>query len=99
MGRSSESERKELEATTVLAFSIDEVSSKIRSGPPLDDESDHGLPVWAGVWPFEIRSQSLIPDDQLLDGVALPEYVRYYNVRLVGRNSLLGEVNKEYIGP
>jgi uncharacterized protein len=78
---------KELEATTVLAFSIDEVSSKMRSGPPLDDESDYGLPVWAGVLPFEIRSQPPIPDDQLLDGVALPEYVRHYDVRLVGRTS------------
>jgi nitroimidazol reductase NimA-like FMN-containing flavoprotein (pyridoxamine 5'-phosphate oxidase superfamily) len=29
---------KELKATTVLEFSIEEASSKVRSGPPLDDE-------------------------------------------------------------
>ena len=31
---------KELKATTVLEFSIEEASSKVRSGPPLDDEDD-----------------------------------------------------------
>jgi hypothetical protein len=41
---------KELKATTVLEFSMEEVSSKVRSGPPLDDESDYGLRVWAGVF-------------------------------------------------
>jgi uncharacterized protein len=75
----------ELNATTVLEFFIDEVSSKIRSGPPLDDESDYGWPVWAGVLPLEIRSQPAIPDDQLVDGVALPDYVRRYDARFVGR--------------
>jgi uncharacterized protein len=79
----------ELNATTVLEFFIDEVSSKIRSGPPLDDESDYGWPVWAGVLPLEIRSQPAIPDDQLVDGVALPDYVRRYDARFVGRASSL----------
>jgi uncharacterized protein len=79
----------ELNATTVLEFFIDEVSSKIRSGPPLDDESDYGWPVWAGVLPLEIRSQPAIPDHQLVDGVALPDYVRRYDARFVGRASSL----------
>src|ERR1700736_5798625 len=37
---------QELKATTVLEFSIEEASSKVRSGPPLDDESDYGWKVW-----------------------------------------------------
>ena len=37
--------RKELKVTKVLEFSIDEASSKVRSGPPLDDESDYGLAI------------------------------------------------------
>jgi hypothetical protein len=77
----------ELKATTVLEFSIDEVSSKVRSGPPLDKETDYRLPVWAGVLPLEIRSQEPLPDDQLLDGVALPDYVRRYDARFVRRAS------------
>lgn len=75
----------ELKATTVLEFLIEEVSSKVRSGPPLDDESDYALPVWAGVLPLEMRSRSPIPDNQLLDGVALPDYVLRYDARLHGR--------------
>ncbi len=75
---------KELKATTVLEFSIEEASSKVRSGPPLDDESDYGLPVWAGVLPLEMKSRPPIPDDKLVEGVALPDYVRCYDARLNG---------------
>jgi nitroimidazol reductase NimA-like FMN-containing flavoprotein (pyridoxamine 5'-phosphate oxidase superfamily) len=50
----------ELKATSVLEFSIDEASAKVRSGPPLDDEKDYGSPVWAGVLPPELRSKPLI---------------------------------------
>jgi uncharacterized protein len=73
---------QELKATTVLEFSIEEASSKVRKGPPLDNEDDYGLPVWAGVLPLETRSGSPVPDDKLVEGVALPEYVRRYDVRL-----------------
>ena len=34
------SREKELKATTVLEFSIEEASSKVRGGPPLDDERE-----------------------------------------------------------
>src|ERR1700732_3879207 len=76
---------KELKATTVLEFSIEEASSKVRSGPPLDDESDYGLKVWAGVLPLEMKSRLSIPDDKLVQGVTLPEYVQRYDARLHGR--------------
>src|SRR5260370_39816599 len=72
----------ELKATTVLEFSIEEASSKERSGPPLDDESDYGLPVWAGVLPLEMKSRPPIPDDKLVEGITLPDYVRRYDARL-----------------
>src|SRR4030095_11054182 len=75
---------KELKATTVLEFSIEEASSKVRSGPPLDDESDYGLPVWAGGLPLEIMSRPPIPDDKLVEGITLPDYVRRYDARLAG---------------
>ena len=76
---------RELKATTVLEFFIEEISSKIRTGPPIDDESDYGLRVWAGVLPLETRSRQPIPDEQLLDGVAPPDYLRRYDERLDGR--------------
>jgi len=43
--------------------------------------------VWAGVLPFAIRSQPPIPDDQLIEGVALPDYLRDYDARLAGRTT------------
>lgn len=73
---------QELKATTVLEFLIEEASAKVRKGPPLDDENDYELPVWAGVLPLETRSGPPIPDDKLVEGVTLPEYVRRYDTRL-----------------
>jgi uncharacterized protein len=75
---------KELKATTVLEFAIEEASSKVRSGPPLDDAGDYGLAVWAGIVPLEIKSRPPIPDDKLIEGVTVPEYVRRYDARLNG---------------
>jgi nitroimidazol reductase NimA-like FMN-containing flavoprotein (pyridoxamine 5'-phosphate oxidase superfamily) len=75
----------ELKATTVLEFLMEEVSSKVRSGPPLDDENDYRFPVWAGVLPLEVRSRAPVPDDNLVQGVPLPEYVLRYDARLEGR--------------
>ncbi len=53
--------RQELRATRVLALHLDEVSAKVRSGPPVDDEADMELGVWAGVLP--LRTQALAPED------------------------------------
>lgn len=53
-GRSDQARRAnetEMKATSVIAFTLDEVSAKIRSGGPLDDPQDMNLPVWAGVQP------------------------------------------------
>lgn len=74
----------ELKATSVLEFSIDEASAKVRTGPPLDDENDYRLPVWAGVLPLEMRSGPPIPDHKLIGGVVVPDYVLHYNARLDG---------------
>jgi nitroimidazol reductase NimA-like FMN-containing flavoprotein (pyridoxamine 5'-phosphate oxidase superfamily) len=84
-----EPSEKELNATTVLAFSIDEASSKVRNGPPLDDESDYGMPVWAGVLPLEMKSRPPIPDDKLVEGVTVPDYVQRYDARLARHTSLV----------
>jgi nitroimidazol reductase NimA-like FMN-containing flavoprotein (pyridoxamine 5'-phosphate oxidase superfamily) len=73
---------KELKATTVLEFSISEASSKVRSGPPLDDEIDYDLPVWAGVLPLEMTSRPPVADDKLIKGVTLPDYVWRYDSRI-----------------
>src|SRR6266446_358173 len=45
---------QELHATTVLSLPLIEVSAKIRTGPPKDDEEDCSLPVWAGELPLHV---------------------------------------------
>jgi hypothetical protein len=68
----------ELKATTVLEFSIEEASAKVRTGPPLDDEEDYALPVWAGVLPLKLEARTLEPDPRLCDGSVVPGYVSRY---------------------
>jgi len=60
----------ELRQTSVLALPLQEVSAKIRSGPPIDDEEDYARPIWAGVVPVETRLGTPIDDGRLLAGVA-----------------------------
>ncbi len=63
---------QELRATAVLALPIEEASAKSRSGPPLDDAEDLGLPVWAGVVPLSVDPGPPEPDPGLARGVELP---------------------------
>jgi uncharacterized protein len=43
---------EELRRTLVLEIAIESASAKIRTGPPLDEEEDYALPMWAGVLPL-----------------------------------------------
>src|ERR1043165_1490376 len=52
----------ELRQTLVLALPLQEASAKVRSGPPVDDEEDYGLPVWAGVVPVSLVKGEPISD-------------------------------------
>jgi nitroimidazol reductase NimA-like FMN-containing flavoprotein (pyridoxamine 5'-phosphate oxidase superfamily) len=66
---------QEMKATAVLEFTIEEASAKVRTGPPVDDEEDYGLPVWAGVLPLSLTAGAGKPDERLIDGAELPYYV------------------------
>ena len=44
----------ELRATLVIRLPIGESSVKVRTGPPVDDDEDLSLPVWAGVVPLRL---------------------------------------------
>jgi len=70
---------KELQATTVLALPLQEVSAKVRTGPPVDDEEDYALPVWAGVLPLNLTAGLAVTDDRLPAGIEVPAYVRRYD--------------------
>lgn len=66
---------KELKATSVVEFQIEEASAKVRQGPPLDDEEDYSLPTWAGVLPVRLTAGAPTPDSRLAPDTAIPRYV------------------------
>jgi len=69
----------ELRRTLVLAIPIEEASAKIRVGPPLDDEEDYALPVWAGVLPLKITPSDPIADPRLSAQTSVPSYAARYD--------------------
>ena len=81
-GRSAEVRgptRKELAATTVLRLDLAEVSVKVRSGPPGDDEADLALPYWAGVLPLRTVAGPPRPATDLAPETAVPAHVRTWS--------------------
>jgi nitroimidazol reductase NimA-like FMN-containing flavoprotein (pyridoxamine 5'-phosphate oxidase superfamily) len=80
-GRWAEARRptpKELSLTTVLEFPLNESSAKIRTGPPIDDDEDYALPIWAGELPFTTNASAPVPDPRLAPGIKPPPYVTNY---------------------
>jgi uncharacterized protein len=69
----------ELARTLVLALSLEEASAKIRTGPPVDDEADYALPVWAGELPLRVIADAPVADPRSAEGIAVPEYIRGYD--------------------
>jgi nitroimidazol reductase NimA-like FMN-containing flavoprotein (pyridoxamine 5'-phosphate oxidase superfamily) len=69
---------QELKATTVLSLPLVEVSAKVRSGPPLDEEEDYELAVWAGVIPLRLVAGAPVADPRLRSAMEPPQYAREY---------------------
>jgi uncharacterized protein len=47
-------DRAETRQTLLLELPLDDASVKVRTGPPIDDDADLDLPVWAGVVPLTV---------------------------------------------
>jgi nitroimidazol reductase NimA-like FMN-containing flavoprotein (pyridoxamine 5'-phosphate oxidase superfamily) len=69
---------QELKATLVLRLPISEFSSKVRQGPPIDDEEDYSFPTWAGVLPLDVVAGEPANDSRLPAGQMVPSYVQNY---------------------
>lgn len=69
---------QEMKATTVLALPLEEVSAKVRTGGPIDDEEDYALPTWAGVLPLSTTTAEPVPDARLKPGTEVPGYMKNY---------------------
>ncbi|WP_138991744.1 pyridoxamine 5'-phosphate oxidase family protein [Larkinella sp. C7] len=65
----------EIRKTTVLSFSLDEASAKIRTGGPKDEPEDLALPIWSGVIPLETVRRAAIPDESSV-ALPLPPYLQ-----------------------
>lgn len=73
-----EPNEQEVKQTTVLSLPLAEASAKIRTGPPLDDEEDYALPIWAGVVPLRLVAGEPVNDPRLPAEIPVPEYARHY---------------------
>jgi uncharacterized protein len=69
----------ELRKTLVLKLPLAEASAKVRTGPPVDDETDYGLPVWAGEIPLTLNAGTPVPDRRLSPDLEAPAHVRHYS--------------------
>ena len=69
---------QEMKQTTVLSLPLVEASAKVRTGPPLDDEEDYAMDVWAGVIPLRLVADEPVADPRLTDGIQIPAYAREY---------------------
>jgi nitroimidazol reductase NimA-like FMN-containing flavoprotein (pyridoxamine 5'-phosphate oxidase superfamily) len=77
-GRSTDvrpGDRRELAATAVLALPLEEVSAKVRTGDPKDEEEDYDLPYWAGILPLTLEPGPPVPDPLLKPGIPVPPHV------------------------
>jgi nitroimidazol reductase NimA-like FMN-containing flavoprotein (pyridoxamine 5'-phosphate oxidase superfamily) len=70
--------RQELKRTLVLAIPIEEASAKIRTGPPMDEEEDYALSMWAGVLPLAWKAGETVVDPRLAPNVSVPAHVTSY---------------------
>ncbi len=66
---------QELKATLVLALPLEEASAKVRTGPPIDDEEDYALPIWAGVLPLGLKAGAPLADERLTTALPVSESV------------------------
>ena len=69
---------RELAQTTVLQMNLAEASAKVRTGPPVDDEGDLSLDVWAGELPIRLVTFPPLPDPLLGTDIPVPEHVSGY---------------------
>ncbi len=69
---------KEMKMTSIIEFTIESASAKMRAGGPKDDASDYDQAWWAGVIPAEQKFHAPVPDEKLGAGIPTPSYLKKY---------------------
>ena len=62
----------------MLEFAIEDASAKVRTGPPIDDDEDYALPIWAGILPMKVEAAAAVTDPKLSHALPVPEHVLRY---------------------
>jgi nitroimidazol reductase NimA-like FMN-containing flavoprotein (pyridoxamine 5'-phosphate oxidase superfamily) len=81
-GRTDEvrgADETDLKSTRVLSVPIEEASAKVRTGPPVDEESDLDLPHWAGQLPLTNGTDDPIPAPDLVGDPAIPDSIKSWS--------------------
>lgn len=68
----------EMKGTLVIGFPINEGSSKVRTGPPVDSKEDYKLNIWAGEIPLRISADQAIPDPLDKQNLDIPASVHQF---------------------
>ena len=70
--------KQEFKATMILGLELNEVSAKVRTGGPGDDDEDFALPIWAGVIPMHVRMEAPVDCPRLPAGLVAPQHVKRF---------------------
>jgi nitroimidazol reductase NimA-like FMN-containing flavoprotein (pyridoxamine 5'-phosphate oxidase superfamily) len=68
---------QELKATMVLSLPLEEVSAKVRTGPPIEDPPDVERPTWAGIVPIHTRLGAPERMNDLVEGTPALDVSRF----------------------
>src|SRR5262249_43027506 len=68
----------ELKATLVLRVPLKEVSAKIRTGAPVENDEGLALRVWAGELPRRVVAGQPVGDPPMPEGIEVPRYAAEY---------------------
>ena len=68
---------KEFRGTLMVSVPIDVASAKTRVGPPVDDDEDMDMDIWAGVIPYRLAPGTPIPDPDMEADTPFPSYLHH----------------------
>jgi nitroimidazol reductase NimA-like FMN-containing flavoprotein (pyridoxamine 5'-phosphate oxidase superfamily) len=67
---------KEFKATSVLRVTVEAASLKSRTGMPVDDDEDYGLPLWGGVVPLSTQVGAPQDDGAIPPATPIPDSIK-----------------------
>ncbi len=69
---------QEWKATKVIRMKLDEVSAKVRTGAPIDDEDDYLSDSWAGIVPLQLIQLKPQSDPRLRVEIEIPDFIKNF---------------------